>query len=87
MDSHASRYYNDIQNNGYDFIYDGQMDWYKWVINGIASENNGEKVESMLFIHIPLNEYVDAYKQYEKSVFDPSIGFGKKKWGALSGTY
>ena len=78
MDSHASRYYDDIQDNGYDFIYDGQMDWYKWVINGIASENNGKKVESMLFIHIPLNEYVDAYKQYEESGFDPSIGFGEK---------
>lgn len=41
-------------------------------------QERGEKVEPMLFIHIPLNEYVDAYKQYEKSGFDPSIGFGEK---------
>ena len=39
-------------------------------------QERGEKVEPMFFIHIPLNEYVDAYKQYEKSGFDPSIGFG-----------
>lgn len=78
MDSHSSRYYEELEENGYDFIYDSQMDWYKWVINGIRTQNGGENVESMLFIHIPLNEYVDAYNLYEQSGFDENIGFGEK---------
>lgn len=78
MDSHSSRYYEDTGKTGYDFIYDSQMDWYKWVIDGVKTQNGGKDVESMLFIHIPLNEYVDAYNLYEKSGFDPSIGFGEK---------
>lgn len=78
MDSHSSRYYEDTGETGYDFIYDSQMDWYKWVINGLKEQNGGENVESMLFIHIPLNEYVDAYNLYEQSGFDESIGFGEK---------
>ena len=78
MDSHASRYYEDIKENKYDFIYDGQMDWYRWLINGMTEFNGGEKVDSMLFIHIPLNEYADAYKYWESTGFDPAIGFGEK---------
>ncbi len=43
MDSHASRYYEDIKENKYDFIYDGQMDWYRWLINGMTEFNGGKK--------------------------------------------
>ena len=78
MDSHSDRYYEDAGEKKYDFIYDSQMDWYKWVVNGLKAQNGGKDVESMLFIHIPLNEYVDAYNLYEQSGFDKSIGFGEK---------
>lgn len=78
MDSHASRYYEEIKENKYDFIYDSQMDWYRWVIKGLTKQNSGEVVDSMLFIHIPLNEYVDAYKEWEETSFDKNKGFGEK---------
>lgn len=78
MDSHASRYYEDIDENKYDFIYDSQFDWYRWLIKGMTKQNGGELVDSMLFIHIPLNEYADAYKEWEQNNFNPNIGFGEK---------
>lgn len=78
MDSHASRYYEDIKENKYDFIYDSQMDWYKWLIDGMTKQNGGELVDTLLFIHIPLNEYSDAYNEWEAAGFDANIGFGEK---------
>lgn len=78
MDTHASRYYEEINDNKYDFIYDSQMDWYRWVIDGMTKQNGGELVDSLLFTHIPLNEYADAYKEWEATGFDKNKGFGEK---------
>ena len=79
MDTHAKRQYPEFDNQWfYDYIYDGQMDWYRWVLDGLKAQNGGEMVESMLFIHIPLCEYLDAYKAWEASGFDEEMGFGNK---------
>lgn len=79
MDSHAGRVYPESNNEiKYDYIYDSQMDWYRWVVEGNKKLNGGENVESMVFMHIPLQEYDDAYNAWEESGFDPEMGFGEK---------
>ena len=66
MDTHAKRIYPEFDNKvGYDYIYDSQMDWYRWVINGVTNLNGGIKPDSMLYIHIPLVEYGETYKEWE----------------------
>ena len=79
MDTHAKRIYPEFNNEWhYDYIYDGQMAWYRWVIDGIKKQSGNENLESMLFIHIPLCEYLDAYNAWEASGFNPQMGFGNK---------
>ena len=46
--------------SGYDHLWDNQIEWYKWAVNGI-SEIEGKTVESSVFIHIPVFEYKDAW--------------------------
>ncbi len=45
---------------GYDHLWDNQIEWYKWAVNGI-SEIEGRAVESSVFMHIPVCEYKDAW--------------------------
>lgn len=49
--------------NQYDYIRDDQVEWYA---NGIRklSEGRATVVPSMMFFHIPLEEYDDAYESY-----------------------
>jgi len=53
--------------NNYDRIHDDQINWYKDTINNLAKEYNKEtsKINTFLFIHIPLQVYTDAYNDYE----------------------
>ncbi len=46
--------------SGYDHLWNNQIEWYKWAVNGI-SEAAGKTVESSVFIHIPVYEYKDAW--------------------------
>lgn len=48
--------------SGYDHLWDNQIEWYKWAVNGI-SEIEGKTVESSVFLHIPLCEYKDAWSK------------------------
>lgn len=84
MDSHAMRYYEGVGSD-YDFLRDGQLGWYRWVVEGLKAENGGEPVESLLFMHIPLPEFEDAYDAWEASGFDPAMGFGVKKENCCPG--
>lgn len=56
MDTHSN-----AKTGGYDQLWDNQISWYKWAVNGIAAEN-GSTVQSSVFMHIPVNEYGDAWK-------------------------
>lgn len=51
----------DPQCNNYDYIKESQIDWYEEVINDISSSYN-KTVKSMMFTHIPLKEYKEAYE-------------------------
>ncbi len=46
--------------SGYDHLWDNQIEWYKWAVNGI-SKIEGKTVESSVFLHIPVCEYKDAW--------------------------
>lgn len=48
---------------GYDHLWDNQIEWYKWAVNGIASIA-GKTVESTVFMHIPVCEYKDAWVKF-----------------------
>lgn len=48
---------------GDNYVTQGQLDWYKWVIEGVA-EQEGHVVESTVMFHVPLPEYKTAYELY-----------------------
>ena len=47
-------------------ILPAQIDYFKWNIDGITANNNGVKPSGMAFMHIPVDEYYDAYYSYLK---------------------
>ena len=47
-----------------DEINEKQIDFFRWNKNGIADSNNGVTPSSLFFMHKPLPEYIDAYKDY-----------------------
>lgn len=47
--------------SGYDHLWDNQIEWYKWAVNGISAIA-GKTVESTVIMHIPVYEYRDAWK-------------------------
>lgn len=64
---------------GYEFMSESQIAWYKWALAGAKQVNGGEMPESMLFFHIALPEFYNAYLQWKDSGFDPEMGFGEKR--------
>ena len=68
IDSHDSRTYD--SGKDYDYIWQSQIDWYDWAVKGIAETNGGKVVPSSCFFHIPLVEYIDAYKGYEEGIYE-----------------
>ena len=58
------------------FSYD-QIQYYKWLLAGIAKENGGTLPESTLFCHVAPYEFNDAYFEWLDSGCDPEKGFGE----------
>ncbi len=57
----------------YDFIKANQIEWYEWVVKGVAKLNNAQLnadnvVPSSAYFHIPLPEFNIAYAIYEKEL-------------------
>ena len=50
--------------NKYDYIHDDQVDWYKENVLRMSGEA-GHTVKSLVFFHIPLQQYKTAYELYE----------------------
>lgn len=85
MDTHSDATFTDEngeQVSGYDHLWDNQIEWYKWVAEGVAKQE-GRKVPSSVYFHIPVYEYrlawAEAYDT-EKNEFvpeyaDTSFGF------------
>lgn len=74
MDSNSYIKYNGKKE--YATFTPAQVTWYEWLINGLK-DNGYDK--SMMFFHIPLPEYSDAYDLWEEGGFDSAIGFGEKR--------
>ncbi len=66
MDTHHEE---EMQAGSYDHLYDSQIRWYRWAVEGIAKENGGV-VPSSVFFHIPVPEYQDAWQ----SILNPATG-------------
>lgn len=49
----------------YDRIHDNQVQWYENEIKMLTAENGGETPKSLVFFHIPLIEYKEAWEQYK----------------------
>ncbi|MGN1442264.1 MAG: metallophosphoesterase family protein, partial [Acutalibacteraceae bacterium] len=62
MDTHSSATFRteEGKESGYDHLWANQLEWYKWVIDGVAKQED-RTVESSVFFHIPVCEYQDAW--------------------------
>ncbi len=61
--------------NEYDYIHDDQVEWYKRMVQNL-SKREGTKVPSMVFTHIPLQEYKEANDLYEKGSGEVTYFYG-----------
>ncbi|MDD3946601.1 MAG: metallophosphoesterase [Clostridia bacterium] len=50
-----------ISKESYDYIKPSQIKWYRGVISKLEAMQQEQPILSMLYIHIPLQEYADAY--------------------------
>lgn len=62
--------------NVYDYIHDDQVEWYAGEV-GRLSRQEGHTVPSMVFFHIPLQEYRTAYELYEQGSDEVTYFFGE----------
>ena len=68
--------YVDGKMNNYDYIHDDEVDWYKAQVERLNAEE-GKTVSSLLFFHMPLQEYRDAYQFYEAGSNQVKYFFGE----------
>lgn len=62
----------------YDYIHDDQVDWYKNSVTKL-SEEEGKVISSLIFTHIPLQEYKTAYELYRKGSKDVTYYYGENQ--------
>lgn len=48
----------------YDAVHENQVEWYKKEITALTDENCGITPKSMVFMHIPVKEFQEAYYEY-----------------------
>lgn len=79
LDSNAYRK-EKIGINKYDYIHDDQVDWYVRSINEL-SEGKDEVIQSLMFFHIPLIEYNEAWqlKESESDEIEYHFGINREK--------
>jgi hypothetical protein len=61
--------------NKYDYIHDDQVEWYREQVLE-AKQEEGRIVPSMVFFHIPLQQYRTAYNLYEQGSDEVKYFFG-----------
>lgn len=62
--------------NVYDYIHDDQVDWYASQVQRLSQEA-GRTVPSLVFFHIPLQQYRTAYELYEAGSDEVTYFFGE----------
>ncbi len=76
MDTHNNGTWTDENGNevsGYDHLWDNQIEWYRWAVNGIE-KTEGKKVESSVFVHIPVYEMKTVWEEYYDNETDKYTG-------------
>lgn len=61
--------------NKYDYIHDDQVEWYEKNIKKLEAEEK-KSVSSLVFFHIPLQQYKTAYELYEQGSKEVRYYFG-----------
>ncbi len=68
LDSHA---YMDDDAFGilwhYDCVHENQVQWYSDTLQTLSEENNGTMPKSLIFLHMPLQEYKEAWGEYTEN--------------------
>ncbi len=54
----------------YDCVHENQVEWYAEQINELTEENGGEVPKSLIFLHMPLMEYRDAWYEYTDNNYE-----------------
>jgi hypothetical protein len=62
--------------NEYDYIHDDQVEWYANEVKRLNAEE-GHTIESLVFFHIPLQQYRTAYELYEAGSDEVKYYFGE----------
>lgn len=62
--------------NEYDYIHDDQVEWYEKQVNSL-SQKEGYTIPSMVFFHMPLQEYKDAYELYQNGNDEVQYYYGE----------
>lgn len=75
MDS--NEYLNAEKRGGYDYIHDDQVEWYANEVNRFKAEE-GRNVPSFIFIHIPLQEYQQAWEDVIEARKDAVYYYGSR---------
>ncbi len=64
----------------YDYIHDDQVSWYEGQVDRIATLNGGNVVKSLMFFHIPLEQYEIAWNEFKanghKNTADVTYHYG-----------
>ncbi len=74
MDSNRVTQINGV--NEYGSFTPSQVLWYEWLQRGLIQAGYEH---SLMFFHIPFEEYSLAYEEWEAGGFDESVGFGVKE--------
>lgn len=53
----------------YDCVHKNQVEWYENQIVALTEKNGGKTPKSMVFMHIPVTEMLDAYTEYKENGF------------------
>lgn len=59
-----SNSYKSKKINDYDYIHDDQVEWYEQSVKQLSEKEN-KTIPSLIFTHIPLQEYKTAYDMYK----------------------
>lgn len=63
----------DDENGGYDYVHQDQLDWCAAKSNELAAANGGEKVPSIVFQHIPVQEIYELLKPGDTERFGYNV--------------
>lgn len=64
---------------GYDYIKEGQIDWYEKMVNYTTGLNGGAVIPSTLYFHIPLPEVDEAWEKAKAGDSEATLDFGEKR--------